>query len=374
MVNKGGCKVGKKAPEGTPKGGCKEGLKAPKKKKLVVVGPVDTMVATKKTKVQQPAQKAKVIAAKPRVAKVAKVVTMPKKKRKLVVKKKAEPKPSIGKKLTGLSKEEMNKLSPLELFGMLPVSVSKIVLKPSVTGVKVAKSAVTTQDVIDLILNRKGKKYMFGKNWLQEWATEPTQEKFNKAYPHGRKKEFGNFYKELKSWVMVTTDDKLALGRNTPYFPSEMLRVINKVVKFANKDHDNARAAEIGKDLREGILKYGSAETLKEVAGQKKELLGKRAAERDKDSIENSLEIMKDHDDIMGMKFSINNVSWYGDGPGQGGGFKDELWQVTKINGTTGKVTLKFLYHRGSSHYHDTEPPKQKTKTIYLSRIWNKRA
>ena len=139
MVNKGGCKVGKKAPEGTPKGGCKEGLKAPKKKKLVVVGPVDTMVATKKTKVQQPAQKAKVIAAKPRVAKVAKVVTMPKKKRKLVVKKKAEPKPSIGKKLTGLSKEEMNKLSPLELFGKLPVSVSKMVLSPSVTGVKVAK-------------------------------------------------------------------------------------------------------------------------------------------------------------------------------------------------------------------------------------------
>ena len=40
-----------------------------------------------------PKQKAKVIAAKPRVAKVAKVVTMPKKKRKLVVKKKAEPTP-----------------------------------------------------------------------------------------------------------------------------------------------------------------------------------------------------------------------------------------------------------------------------------------
>ena len=95
-------------------------------------------VVVKKTKIQQPKQKAKVIAAKPRVAKVAKVVTMPKKKRKLVVKKKEEPKPSIGKKLTGLSKEEMNKLSPLELFGKLPVSVSKIVLKPSVTGVKVA--------------------------------------------------------------------------------------------------------------------------------------------------------------------------------------------------------------------------------------------
>ena len=150
MVNKGGCKVGKKAPEGTPKGGCKEGLKAPKKKKLVVVGPVDTMVATKKTKVQQPAQKAKVIAAKPRVAKVAKVVTMPKKKKKIVVKKKEEPKPSIGKKLTGLSKEEMNKLSPLELFGMLPVSVAKKVLTPKVTGVKVGKSKISNITEEDL--------------------------------------------------------------------------------------------------------------------------------------------------------------------------------------------------------------------------------
>ena len=97
MINKGGCKVGKKA----DMGGCKEGLKAPKKKKLVVVGPVDTMVATKKTKIQQPKQKAKVIAAKPQVAKVAKVVTMPKKKRKLVVKKKAEQTPVVADVVKG---------------------------------------------------------------------------------------------------------------------------------------------------------------------------------------------------------------------------------------------------------------------------------
>tara|TARA_R110000772_G_scaffold260740_1_gene378879 strand:+ start:104 stop:553 length:450 start_codon:yes stop_codon:yes gene_type:complete len=67
-VNKGGCKVGKKA----DKGGCKEGLKAP---------PVTGRLATKKTKVQRPPQQAKVVAAKPRVAKVAKV--MPAKKIKL---------------------------------------------------------------------------------------------------------------------------------------------------------------------------------------------------------------------------------------------------------------------------------------------------
>ena len=60
-VNKGGCKVGKKE----DKGGCKEGLKAP---------PVTGRLATKKTKVQGPPQQAKVVAAKPRVAKVAKVM------------------------------------------------------------------------------------------------------------------------------------------------------------------------------------------------------------------------------------------------------------------------------------------------------------
>ena len=64
-VNKGGCKVGKKA----DKGGCKEGKKAP---------PVTGRLATKKTKVQGPPQQAKVVAAKPRVAKVATV--MPAKK------------------------------------------------------------------------------------------------------------------------------------------------------------------------------------------------------------------------------------------------------------------------------------------------------
>ena len=48
--------------------------------------------------------------------------------------------PSIGKKLTGLSREEMNKLSPLELFGMLPVELAvKEVLNPKITGVKVGK-------------------------------------------------------------------------------------------------------------------------------------------------------------------------------------------------------------------------------------------
>ena len=80
MVDKGGCKKGLKAPEGSPKGGCKEGLKAKPKKKLVlkqtkplVVKPKRKLVLEPqpeyaKKKSQQPAQQAKVIAPKSRVA------------------------------------------------------------------------------------------------------------------------------------------------------------------------------------------------------------------------------------------------------------------------------------------------------------------
>ena len=70
MVDKGGCKKGLKAPEGSPKGGCKEGLKAKPKKKLVL----NPQPEYAKKKSQQPAQQAKVIAPKPRVAKTAKVM------------------------------------------------------------------------------------------------------------------------------------------------------------------------------------------------------------------------------------------------------------------------------------------------------------
>ena len=45
---------------------------------------------------------------------------------------------SLGKKLTGLTKKEMNKMSPEELFGKLPVELRKKVLDPKKTGVKVA--------------------------------------------------------------------------------------------------------------------------------------------------------------------------------------------------------------------------------------------
>tara|TARA_R100000654_G_scaffold2043_1_gene7483 strand:+ start:900 stop:1778 length:879 start_codon:yes stop_codon:yes gene_type:complete len=49
-----------------------------------------------------------------------------------------EPK-SIGKSITGLTKEQMNKLDPAELFGLLPHNVRKQVLNPKKTGVKLGK-------------------------------------------------------------------------------------------------------------------------------------------------------------------------------------------------------------------------------------------
>ena len=45
---------------------------------------------------------------------------------------------TMGGKLTGLTAAEMNKMSPAELFGMLPVAMAKKVLDPKTTGVKVA--------------------------------------------------------------------------------------------------------------------------------------------------------------------------------------------------------------------------------------------
>ena len=53
-------------------------------------------------------------------------------------------KPTIGKSITGLSKAEMNKLSPLELFGKLPQELRKKIVNPKQTGVKVGVKAVSS--------------------------------------------------------------------------------------------------------------------------------------------------------------------------------------------------------------------------------------
>lgn len=95
---------------------------------------------------------------------VKKVESKPKlpKKLKIVESKKVEPKTklpkklkikeprTIGKDLTGLSKSQMNKLSPLELMGKLPVELRKNVLAPKKTGVKVGGIPVEKMTVNEL--------------------------------------------------------------------------------------------------------------------------------------------------------------------------------------------------------------------------------
>jgi hypothetical protein len=44
--------------------------------------------------------------------------------------------------ITGLTKDEMNALTPLELFGKLPVELAKTVLTPSITGVRVGAYSI----------------------------------------------------------------------------------------------------------------------------------------------------------------------------------------------------------------------------------------
>ena len=120
----------------------KKPVEAPPKKKFYVNDPVK---ATKKS--QQPAQQAKIIAPKPRIAKVAKVIAAveePKKKKiKFVVKK------TPGEKLTGLTPAEMNKMSPEQLFGMLPVALAKKVLDPKTTGVQVGREKIGVKDFVE---------------------------------------------------------------------------------------------------------------------------------------------------------------------------------------------------------------------------------
>ena len=108
--------------------------KAGAKPKEIIIIPKRKIKAERAKKISAPkreAQKAKVIAPKKRVASIPKVV-------------KGKPKETAGQKLTGLTKEQMNKLSPLELFGKLPVALAvKGVLNPKSTGVKVGKVLLT---------------------------------------------------------------------------------------------------------------------------------------------------------------------------------------------------------------------------------------
>ena len=163
MKEKGGCAIGKK----TEKGGCKVGKKKVKAKPKVAAairknkiekakggcavgkktGKGGCKTGNKTTKTAAPAAKKKkmkfkVIASlKPKKAPApAKKAPAPAKKRKINFNKNPIELPEL-KAITGLTKKQANAMSPLELFGMLPKELAtNIVLKPSVTGVKVGSS------------------------------------------------------------------------------------------------------------------------------------------------------------------------------------------------------------------------------------------
>jgi len=149
---KGGCKVGKKE----PKGGCKEGKKkvAPKKKQ-VVIGEIGSdkiyqdvsvkrekeLMATIKKMKKEKKSKALIENATRQLKKVKAALAEKKAKPKAKPppKKKMVELPEL-KAITGLTKAQANKLSAVELFGMLPKELAKdIVLNPKRTGVKVGK-------------------------------------------------------------------------------------------------------------------------------------------------------------------------------------------------------------------------------------------
>ena len=381
MVDKGGCKKGLKAPEGSPKGGCKEGLKAKPKKKLVLKQTKPLVVKPKRKLVLEPqpeyAKKKpkkkldwslvpKVIAPKPRVPMVAKVM-------------KAKPKQTMGQSLTGLTKEQMNKLSPLELFGMLPVAVSKVVLDPKTTGVKVAQQNYTNNDLIDLVLQGAGRKEMPTKKFILEYGDKTTDSPYMDKFPSDERRQYekkmANFWREVKKYMKMVSGDEFKPIASLPTTPRLLIGRITGVTGFLNRNFiKNVGAKELQKKMKMELFRLGSKEYRNKVISTAAGLKKSETTSKDKESMEKSLEEMKDSDFKVGMTFELNGERWYGDGPGQGGGWKDQLWELTKSNNKTGKVTLKFIRHRGSSAWMKDEPiPKQKTKTIFLNKIWDKR-
>ncbi len=176
MVDKGGCKIGKKS----DMGGCKEGKKKekPKPKKFKVKNPDKPIVlkTNPKTgiieKLEEDAKKnakdgGNKIDSKKRkfiikknmaeVKKKRKFIVKPKKKvKKLVVRNKLPPKKEIVSELqkhTDLTKTEANKLPALELFGMLPVELRKSILTPSDTGTQVGVAPSLSKEQAEDLLS-----------------------------------------------------------------------------------------------------------------------------------------------------------------------------------------------------------------------------
>lgn len=165
MVDKGGCKIGKKS----DLGGCKIGKKKenPKPKKFKVKNPGKPIIVQLEEEAKKnekdggskiDSKKRKFIVRKnmAEVAKKRKFIVKPKKKvKKLVVRNKLPPKKEIVSELqkhTDLTKTEANKLPALELFGMLPVELRKSILTPSDTGTQVGVAPPLQKEQVEDLL------------------------------------------------------------------------------------------------------------------------------------------------------------------------------------------------------------------------------
>ena len=143
---KGGCAVGKKSGKGGCKVGNKKKVKAPPKiaaaikaRKLKAAEPKKE---EKKPMVKKTKPKFKVVKTlKKPVGTVKAIPSVQKPKRKIKFKINPAALPEL-KAITGLTKEQANNMSALELFGKLPKELAtNIVLNPKATGVKVGKDS-----------------------------------------------------------------------------------------------------------------------------------------------------------------------------------------------------------------------------------------
>ena len=155
---KGGCEIGKKSDQG----GCKTGKKKkkgpatkPKTGATKLKGLKFKLETKRKELVKLQEMKKKRDDAKPKPKIKFKVVKKEVKKpikKKIKFKIKPAELPEL-KAITGLTKAQANKLEPAVLFGMLPKELAKdIVLKPSVTGVKVAQQMLSETELKDKIM------------------------------------------------------------------------------------------------------------------------------------------------------------------------------------------------------------------------------
>jgi len=155
----------------------------------------------------------------------------PKKKIKLNIKrKKAQPKKqepqSLGKSLTGLSREQMNKLDPAELFGKLPAIAKLNILDPKTTGVKVGEAVIpkellnSLEDIMEKEVGTEG-----FKNYLYQWS----------FYEGGNFGKRANEYWEKKS-EQIDNYQYSNLVNDFLEIPNVRKVITNSIKKYARKD------------------------------------------------------------------------------------------------------------------------------------------